>query len=134
MMLDTSGLMCLFYIREPLHDDAIMLFDAARVRLLHNYILAEFVALANTRRAPRGPALGFASALADNTEAELIWVDEQLHNEAAALLSSRLDKDWSLCDAVSFVLMRQRDETEALTTDHHFEQAGFVQLLKPQQV
>jgi predicted nucleic acid-binding protein len=48
-----------------------------------------------------------------------------------SLLQSRLDKDWSLCDAVSFVLMQQRGVTEALTTDHHFEQAGFVRLLEP---
>jgi len=27
--------------------------------------------------------------------------------------------------------MQQRDLTDALTTDHHFEQAGFVRLLKP---
>ena len=44
---------------------------------------------------------------------------------------SRLDKAWSLCDAVSFVLMLRTGEMEALTTDHHFEQAGFVRLLKP---
>lgn len=35
-----------------------------------------------------------------------------------------------LCDAVSFVLMRMYGETEALTTDHHFEQEGFVRLLE----
>lgn len=131
MMLDTSGLLCLFDHREPLHAAAISLYDAARARLLHNYVLAEFVALANARRAPRAPALEFAASLVDDAEVELVWVDETLHGEAAALLSSRLDKDWSLCDAVSFVLMRRRGEVEALTTDHHFEQAGFIQLLKP---
>jgi len=43
----------------------------------------------------------------------------------------RLDKTYSLCDAVSFVLMRQYGYTEALTTDHHFEQEGFHRLLQP---
>jgi predicted nucleic acid-binding protein len=33
-------------------------------------------------------------------------------------------------DCVSFVLMEQRGAADALTTDHHFEQAGFVRLLK----
>ncbi len=42
-----------------------------------------------------------------------------------------MDKTYSLCDAVSFVLMRLEGITEALTTDHHFEQEGFVRLLKP---
>ena len=47
------------------------------------------------------------------------------------LLIDRADKTYSLCDAVSFVLMRQRRMTEALTTDRHFEQEGFVRLLPP---
>lgn len=62
---------------------------------------------------------------------EIVWVDEELHEAALALLRARLDKTYSLCDAVSFVLMRIHGLIEALTTDHHFEQEGFVRLLKP---
>lgn len=46
------------------------------------------------------------------------------------LLQNRQDKTYSLCDAVSFVLMRQRGISESLTTDRHFEQEGFVRLLQ----
>jgi predicted nucleic acid-binding protein len=46
------------------------------------------------------------------------------------LLPRRLDKEWSLCDAVSILVMQARHITEALSTDHHFEQVGFVRLLK----
>ena len=60
---------------------------------------------------------------------EIVWVDEALHQAAFALLEARLDKTYSLCDAVSFVLMRQRGLSDALTTDHHFEQEGFRKLL-----
>jgi predicted nucleic acid-binding protein len=58
-------------------------------------------------------------------------VSEALHRAALAHLQQRPDKDWSLCDAVSFLLMAQHAIQGALTTDHHFEQAGFVRLLKP---
>ncbi len=46
------------------------------------------------------------------------------------LYCSRPDKAWSLTDCISFVVMWDRGITEALTADHHFEQAGFVALLK----
>jgi hypothetical protein len=40
-----------------------------------------------------------------------------------------MDKDWGLTDCISFVVMKDTKMTEALTTDHHFEQAGFKALL-----
>jgi hypothetical protein len=40
------------------------------------------------------------------------------------------DKRWTLTDCVSFVIMRERKVTDALTGDRHFEQAGFAALLK----
>jgi predicted nucleic acid-binding protein len=75
--------------------------------------------------------LDFVDKLQQNPLVEVVYVDEALHQSALEFLRKRLDKTWSLCDAVSFLLMQQRDITEALTTDHHFEQAGFVRLLHP---
>jgi uncharacterized protein len=46
------------------------------------------------------------------------------------LYDSRPDKKWSLTDCISFVVMREQGIAEALTGDHHFEQAGFTVLLK----
>jgi predicted nucleic acid-binding protein len=93
--------------------------------LTHSYVLAEFVALAHARRLPRMAALTFMGDLVDNPDIDTVWVDEALHRAAMAFLLARHDKTYSLCDAVSFVLMRQRHLTEALTTDRHFEQEGF---------
>lgn len=38
---------------------------------------------------------------------------------------SRADKAWSLTDCISFSVMTERRLSDALTADHHFEQAGF---------
>ncbi|MGI9060786.1 MAG: type II toxin-antitoxin system VapC family toxin [Ktedonobacteraceae bacterium] len=55
-------------------------------------------------------------------------MNTELDAEAWMLLKNRIDKEWSLVDASSFVVMTRYGMTEALTTDHHFTQAGFVQL------
>ncbi|MBO1351020.1 MAG: type II toxin-antitoxin system VapC family toxin [Hormoscilla sp. GUM202] len=131
MLLDTSGLLCLQYQSEPSHVQACNFYSNASLRFVHNYILAEYVALANARRFPPLTAVRFVVDIVENPDIETVWVDEPLHREAINLLMARLDKSYSLCDAVSFVLMRQRGITEALTTDRHFEQEGFRRLLLP---
>ena len=45
-------------------------------------------------------------------------------------IEQRKDKDWSLTDCLSFAVMHARDLSEALTGDHHFQQAGFRALLR----
>lgn len=130
MLLDTAGLLCLYHQSEPFHQQAIQAYKANQVRLTHSGVIAEFVALATARRFPRPAVLDYLDALINNPDIELVWSDEQLHRDAFALLLARRDKEYSLCDAVSFVIMRQRNIVQALTTDKHFEQEGFVRLLK----
>jgi predicted nucleic acid-binding protein len=68
--------------------------------------------------------------LPTNGAMRIIWSDEVLFNDAFSLYRARPDKEWSLTDCISFVVMTREGITEALTGDHHFEQAGFVALLK----
>ncbi len=130
MFLDTSGLLCLHYRTEPFHTEAVIEYKKAVTYLTHSYVIAEYVALANARRFPRSSVLMFITDLLDNSDIETVWVNESLHRDAVELLSVRQDKAYSLCDSVSFVLMKQRGMTESLTTDRHFEQEGFVRLLR----
>lgn len=53
----------------------------------------------------------------------LSWFEQGLK-----LYTARGDKDWSLTDCISFAVMEARGIREALTGDHHFEQAGFLPL------
>ncbi len=131
MLLDTSGLLCYFDVDDARRADAVALFQAAPMLLTYNYILAEFVPLCQTRGLNRVHVLAFVAGLLNNEGVEIVWVDEALRRSALSLFQRRPDKTYSLCDAVSFVLMRQRGITEALTTDRHFEQEGFVRLLRP---
>jgi uncharacterized protein len=130
MLLDTSGLLACLDASESRHANAIACYDSRATRLTHNYVLAELIALAHARRLRRDPVIRFVAQLSVDRDIEMIWVDRDLHHQAIALLTAPLDKTYSLCDAVSFVLMRNRDMQEALSTGHHFEQAGFSILLK----
>jgi predicted nucleic acid-binding protein len=68
--------------------------------------------------------------LSEPSPAEVVPLDMDLYERAIRLYMDRPDKEWSLTDCVSFLVMEDRGLTEALTADHHFEQAGFVALLK----
>ena len=53
-----------------------------------------------------------------------------LFERGLSLYTRRPDKDWSLTDCISLVVMEEHGLRDALTADHHFEQAGFTILLK----
>ena len=130
MLLDTSGLLCYHHRDEVQHENTVAFFNAASIRLTHSYVIAEFIPLCQVRGLPRLETLAFVNELLTNPHVETVWVDKDLHLAALSLLQERLDKTYSLCDAVSFVLMRRRNLSDALTTDRHFEQEGFIRLLQ----
>lgn len=129
MLLDTSGIYALLDASEVRHGEAVKQFARARAPITHSYVLAELVALAHARRLPRSEVLDFISTLIESGEVEIVWAGRELHLAGHELLLARSDKAYSLCDAVSFVVMQARNEREALTTDRHFDQEGFVRLL-----
>ncbi|MSQ95204.1 MAG: PIN domain-containing protein [Gemmataceae bacterium] len=135
LFADTSGLGNLADPRQPFHSLAASLYRSARNQnrkvVTTNYVLAELVALMTSPlRFSRTSIVAFIDDLKASPYVEIVHVDAVMDNEAWQLLKSRQDKDWSLVDSASFVVMTRRGITEALTTDHHFEQAGFVRLLK----
>ena len=130
IFLDTSGIFALVSSRDPFHGVAGAKFPAQEQFVLHNYVWAELVPLAHARGVPVIRMLDAVSGLLSGKGVACDWVDRQTHERAVSLLRNRSDKSYSLCDAVSFVLMRDQGITEALTTDEHFEQEGFVRLLK----
>ena len=91
MLLDTSGLLCHFDVAEARHSEATNYFKSSHRLLTHSYVLAEFIPLCQVRRLPRRGALAFAVKLLSNSLVKFVWVDEQLHRSALALLQARMD-------------------------------------------
>lgn len=77
----------------------------------------------------RSRASAFARDCATDDEILVVPPSQALFDAGLRLYADRPDKDWSLTDCISFVVMREHHVTEALTADRHFEQAGFTILL-----
>jgi predicted nucleic acid-binding protein len=76
-------------------------------------------------RDPRGryEFLRLLATLRDDPAVAIIPPTQDLFDRGVKLYESRPDKEWSLTDCISFVVMQDHGITEALTGDRHFEQA-----------
>lgn len=70
-----------------------------------------------------------ARHLDDDPRVDVVRQTSDQFWDAADYYASRLDKDWGITDCASFQLMESRDIWEVLSSDHDFEQAGFVILV-----
>ena len=103
--------------------------DKLRSRLVTtDYVLVELANLFS-RTGDRGLFVRVVQALRSKEDVEIVAASAPLFDEGLALYAARPDKQWSLTDCLSFVVMRKRGISDALSTDHHFEQAGFTILL-----
>ena len=103
--------------------------DRTTRQLTTAWVLVEFGnAMAAVRS--RLQASQFLRGLTARSDIEILHPTWHDFERALNLFESREDQDWSLTDCISFTVMRDRGIAEALTADRHFEQAGFVALLK----
>jgi predicted nucleic acid-binding protein len=77
----------------------------------------------------RSAATEILSGIARDSWIEIVSLTPDLMRRAFDLFRQRPDKGWGLTDCASFIVMSEREIHQALTTDEHFEQAGFVALL-----
>ena len=103
------------YVRQPLLISEPVLFEAVN---------------ALSARHLRHGCVQLLQQVKSGDVASYVRVNSRLFDTAARLYGDRGDKSWSLTDCVSFVIMRERGIADALTHDHHFEQAGFRALLR----
>jgi predicted nucleic acid-binding protein len=132
VFVDTSFLLALLWPRDPEHRRAA----AWRTHVLRHrprLVTTEAVLweLLNALAAPatRGPAYDAYTRMHGDPQFEVVGSDARLSRSALDLYAARADKGWGVTDCLSFVVMRERSLSDALTKDRHFEQAGFAALL-----
>ena len=127
---DTSYYIALLSEEDFYHDAAV----AWSERLLGRTVVTEYVLVelgsALSRSKFRDRYVPLIENLLADSDTDFIAASPSLFRQGRQLFADRPDKDWSLVDCVSFVVMKQRRLKDALTTDHHFEQAGFRALLR----
>lgn len=97
--------------------------------LVTEYVLVELGnALSHSKNRDR--YVPFVAILLSSPDTIYLPASDLLFRHGRQLYAGRPDKQWSLVDCISFFVMKQRRLKDALTTDHHFEQAGFRALLR----
>jgi len=127
---DTAYFVALLSKPDEFHRWATEHFDGADDRIITTTLV--FIELANRLAKTRGRGLvkSFLEDLGLDPRVEVVPFDQALVEDGFDLYDARRDKEWSLVDCTSFAIMQERRITEALTPDHHFEQAGFLALMK----
>jgi predicted nucleic acid-binding protein len=114
---DSFYLLAIFNGRDAAHELAL----AASKELQGVLVTTDWV---------RSGCADFIDDLRRSPRVEVEPASRALFDAGLGLYRQRADKGWSLTDCISFVVMQDRKMTDALTGDHHFEQAGFRALLK----
>lgn len=132
VFVDTAAWIALLNRDDQLHTRALerrkVLFRKGVLLITTEFVLLE---VADALSAPlhRERVATFIRGLHEESGVRVIPATSNLIKEELALFSSREDKEWSLTDCISFVVMGRKQLFEAFTSDHHFEQAGFQKLL-----
>jgi predicted nucleic acid-binding protein len=126
---DTFFFLAILNRADPTHERAVALSRQSRsVRVTTDWIITELAdGLAKIEQRERFMDLYRHIQL--SPAIRVVPASRALLEEGISLYGARPDKDWSLTDCISFVVMRDEGIIHALTGDHHFEQAGFKALL-----
>lgn len=125
---DTSFFLALLNPNDSVHQVAVKTFSSIDQAVTSDWVVAE---LGNglSSVGNRQLFVSLLRRLRSHSSVEIIAANRQDLDEAIELFAHRPDKEWSLVDCTSFVLMTRMNIGDSLTSDRHFRQAGFNALL-----
>lgn len=128
-VLDAGYLIALAIENDQHHPDALENWERvlqANSRVVTTtFVLSEAVTFIN-RRGTHEAAVRISTSVRESQAIELLQVDSELFEQGWRQFVGYQDKLFSLTDCISFVVMQERGIREALSFDHHFQQAGFT--------
>lgn len=131
IFLDTAFIQAILNPNDQYHHPAITLLPlvkkAQKVWLTEAILMEVGNALSAVNRQK---VVNFIRQCYQTQNIEVVKIDDALFSQAINLYEAYNDKTWGLIDCISFVVMRENNLSIALTSDHHFIQAGFRALLR----
>ena len=128
VLWDSSAILALLDADDADHERAVSIArQIASERLpsfITNYIEVEAHALLLRKL---GRALAREWLFTGGLPVIRALVEEE--DRAREIIARRSDKDWSLCDAISFAVLDARRIRRAFTFDRHFLQYGRIEIL-----
>jgi predicted nucleic acid-binding protein len=124
IFLDTSFLFALVSSKDEHHGRVVEVFSSfegrrlSEVLLTTNHVVAETVTLTRTLGHERAVRLG--ERLYAERLARIHWTTPEEEREAFAYFKKHRDKDYSIVDCLSFVVMEREGIREALAVDSDF--------------
>ena len=129
VFVDTSYYLSILSPNDPQHRAALEWPRTFRGQ----YITTTWVLAEVLNSCARGPARRHARTLISgihaNASAFVVPASQRWFDLGYRLFCERMDKDWSITDCISFLVMRQLRIEEVPSPDHHFTQAGFKMVL-----
>jgi hypothetical protein len=130
IFVDTVFWLALINRNDEWHDQAIEWSARMKEPLVTTEAVLTEIADALSRADRRRLAVEAIGSIRGDRGVSCVSTTEKVFSAGFRLYATRLDKDWSLTDCISFVVMGARRLDRALTADVHFVQAGFRALLR----
>jgi predicted nucleic acid-binding protein len=127
---DAFALIAWLNPRDSAHSQVTAYLDGFTGRIVTTEWVLMELADALSGSAARSTVVGFLIAVRTDPLFEVVGYEPAVFQAGFSLFVARPDKAWSLTDCISFAVMSERGLSEALTADHHFEQAGFQAVFK----
>ena len=133
IFVDTSGFYAILVQKDEKHKEAKQVLKLALTRrqgfVTTDYVLDETATLLKAR-GHRSLLKSFFDIIFHSSICRIEWTDFERFRDVQSYFLKHLDQAWSFTDCLSFCLMNEFQLREALTKDHHFEQSGYIAILK----
>jgi predicted nucleic acid-binding protein len=132
IFLDSSFIYALLNHRDQFHRQAVAVVNRLTPSdqfVITDAVIFECCSLLAALGA-RNSMVGFLDDIIADDRYLIVHIDAERFYRAYEMFKSYRDKEWSLVDCASFLVMRDENIEMALTADHHFEQMGFKALLR----